>query len=132
MQSLVVFAGEYLFFTIIKAGASIYLLLLAFCCSNEIPKRTVVVGLVVWGHGEKGHRSRRAPGTRTEEKKRKGPGVSQSPMAHTPNNLSMVLPPVNSVAPRTKPFTHGLLGTLEIHRAGITPVLLLFRALSYF
>lgn len=100
-------------------------MLLAFCCGNEILKRTyslwllaLLFGGVVRKHMTAGEHQELGQ----KEKKRKG----------TSNNLSMVLPPVNSVALRTKPFTHGLLGTLAIHRAGITPVLLLSRALSYF
>lgn len=119
------FCWRTFFFSIIKAGASIYLMLLAFCCGNEILKRTyslwllaLLFGGVVRKHITAGEHQELGQ----KEKKRKG----------TSNNLSMVLPPVNSVALRTKPFTHGLLGTLAIHRAGLTPVLLLSRALSYF
>lgn len=119
------FCWRTIFFSIIKAGASIYLMLLAFCCGNEILKRTyslwllaLLFGGVVRKHITAGEHQELGQ----KEKKRKG----------TSNNLSMVLPPVNSVALRTKPFTHGLLGTLTIHRAGLTPVLLLSRALSYF
>lgn len=82
------FCWRTIFFSIIKAGASIYLMLLAFCCGNEILKRTyslwllaLLFGGVVRKHITAGEHQELGQ----KEKKRKG----------TSNNLSMVLPPVN-------------------------------------